>query len=628
MASCKHSNWTRRLLVDELNGIRTALYSNAHLALEMSSFSHPNHQLDPRLAQAASPSLTEKRSVFKSSADDKECMSTTHSHLNSGSIICSSSSYGGTLDCPMSLSSDCGELTSTPNSVDNVSQELLPQSSYTVCSSHQLTSQSVLPLSSACGTVTLSRETQNQMGQLEESEKSIQLELSEFSFASREVGLSQSADSHGTSCMENRGCSVQIKVEEMEEPVNSASLTSDNLEQLTILSDQSHPFLSGTQQQFNTEKSCKANNIGELPTNHGCAGKSSAVTNDQGLLGSKETNDQYQGSALSNKETNDQCQGSSLFSSEETNDQCQGSSLFSSEETNDQCQSSAMSSTASKKQCQRSETSGQCRISATSSKETNDQCGGSALSSKETNDQHQVPASSTKETNDQCPVPTSYSKETNDQCQVPTSYSKETNDQCQVPLSCSKETNDQCQLYNFVIFSHDDDADKADCIFHLLEDKHLRGFKNGRDDTPGTFKSDELVKAIKNTEKILLLLTPKSIDDEYFKYVMNLSLTHSIERGSTNLIIPICLGIERCQVPDALMSKCCIHSNDISDKFKDSLFRVFRSTCRSSLTSSVSFDSQSSSPTCSIMESHSMPSSSSPNKRWYTSIFRLFSSHK
>ncbi|XP_071793966.1 uncharacterized protein [Asterias amurensis] len=613
MASCKNSNWTRRLLVDKLNGIRTALYSNAHLALEMSSFSHPNHQLDPRLAQAASPSLTEKRSVFKSSADDEECMSTTHSHLNSGSIICSSSSYGGTLDCPMSLSSDCGELTSTLNSVDNVSPELLPQSSYTVCSSHQLTSQSVLPLSSACGTVTLSRETQNQTGQLEESEKSIQLELSEFSFASREVGLSQSADSHGTSCMENHGCSVQIKVEEMEEPVNSASLTSDNLEQSTILSDRSHPFLSGTQQQFNTEKSCKANDIRELPTNHGCAGKSSVDTNDQGLFGSKETNDQYQGSALSNKETNDQCQGSSLFSSEETNDQCR---------------SSAMSSTASKKQCQRFETNGQCRISAMRSKETNDQCRGSALSSKETNDQHQVPASSTKETN-------------NDQCQAPTSYSKETNDQCQVPASCSKETNDQCQLYNFVIFSHDDDADKADCIFRFLEDKHLRGFKNGRDDTPGTFKSDELVKSIKNTEKILLLLTPKSIHDENFKFVLNLSLTHSIERRSTSLI-PICLGIQRFQVPETLRSKCCIHYNDFGDKFKDRLFRVFRSTCRSSSTSSVSFDSQSSSPS-SIMESesstkssdspklkksHSMPSSSSPNRPWYTPISRFFSSHK
>ena len=140
------------------------------------------------------------------------------------------------------------------------------------------------------------------------------------------------------------------------------------------------------------------------------------------------------------------------------------------------------------------------------------------------------------------------------------------------------------KFYDFMVLFHEEDRDAADRIYNILEEEHhLHGFMNGRDDIPGTYQHDEMHKAIEKSNKILLLLTHKSITDERFVNFMQASLYHSIHEKHNNKLIPILSGINQDQIPKIIKHKFNIDYQDCSSRFKFQLLKIFR------LRSSVDF---------------------------------------
>ncbi|XP_013412800.1 uncharacterized protein LOC106175383 [Lingula anatina] len=112
-----------------------------------------------------------------------------------------------------------------------------------------------------------------------------------------------------------------------------------------------------------------------------------------------------------------------------------------------------------------------------------------------------------------------------------------------IPPPPCKAKNKKGKLYDFyVIYSEEEDSDWVS--YHLLTTlegtKGFKGCVRERDFIPGTDYVDSIVESIKNSFKVLVIISGKKTNDKWYNYEVDQAIHQKLDSELDSFVIPIC----------------------------------------------------------------------------------------
>ena len=186
---------------------------------------------------------------------------------------------------------------------------------------------------------------------------------------------------------------------------------------------------------------------------------------------------------------------------------------------------------------------------------------------------------------------------------------------------------------DFLLWFVNENEKEADIIFNFLEkEEQLRGFRYDRDKLVGRAKVMNISEAIKNSWKILLLISEDALEHNWFENQMYQSLTHDVNE-ERSIVVPILLRIDRRLLPTYLGSKYCLFYPSPPELNQSSSSSSASSAISASSTISASSASSSEPPSqmdkcvnSSSLQSQKESKSDIEMKRFKESLLRVFDS--
>lgn len=105
--------------------------------------------------------------------------------------------------------------------------------------------------------------------------------------------------------------------------------------------------------------------------------------------------------------------------------------------------------------------------------------------------------------------------------------------------------------YDFSLWYCPEDEDVASRIAARLKGEGFRGYVEHQDQVAGTSRMLTAVEVIAASQVAILLFSAKSLGDPWCQRVCQWNLCHHLQCRGTRLI-PVCLGVEKAQVPPFL----------------------------------------------------------------------------
>ncbi|XP_013399071.1 toll-like receptor 2 [Lingula anatina] len=109
------------------------------------------------------------------------------------------------------------------------------------------------------------------------------------------------------------------------------------------------------------------------------------------------------------------------------------------------------------------------------------------------------------------------------------------------PPPCNAK-NKKGKLYDFYVIYSEEDSDwvSKHLLTTLEGTKGFKGCVKERDFIPGTTITDSILESIKNSLKVLVIISGREPKDEWYDFEVRHAIHHRHDSGQNSFVIPIC----------------------------------------------------------------------------------------